>query len=71
MLALKNTDSDANTGIEFVDPRMSTTGEDVFFMYRLPVTVRPLFELLHLSFLDRVQNINLLDSYGKSKNFQF
>lgn len=71
MLALKNMDSDANTGIEFVNPRVSTAEQDVFFMYRLPKTVRPLFEFLHLSFLDRVRSINLFEDYVKVNGFQF
>lgn len=71
MLALKNTDSDANTGIEFVDPRIRSTGSDIFFMYRLPRTVHPLFELLHLSFLERAQSINLLEQYGRSQGYAF
>ena len=68
MLALKNEDTTVSTGIEFVDPRVNTNqdGKDVFFMYRLPIETRPLFQMLHTIFRDRVHQVDLLKEYRKS-----
>lgn len=56
------------TGIEFVNPRMSTTvgNKDSFFMYRLPIRTNILFQMLHVLFYDQVSQIDLYREYGTS-----
>jgi hypothetical protein len=61
----------ARTGIEFVNPRMNNSDEkDTFFMYRLPKDTRTLFRILHVTFYDRVEQVNLIKKYANDNQFQ-
>ncbi|PID84575.1 hypothetical protein CSB09_00210 [Candidatus Gracilibacteria bacterium] len=53
------------TGIEFADPRVNTSNKkDAYFMYRLPKKTKILFEMLQVSFQDRVQAVRLIKQYS-------
>ena len=60
--------SSYTTGIEFVNPRMSSTtdNKDAFFMYKLPIRTNILFQMLHVLFYDQVSHIDLFKEYGSS-----
>lgn len=65
MLVLGDEKNDKNTGLEFVNPRVDGgKGEDIFFMYKLPASSRPLFQMLHLLFRERISQVDLVKSYS-------
>ena len=67
MLVLGDEKNDKNTGLEFVNPRIDGwKGEDVFFMFKLPTSTRPLFQMLHLLFRDRIKQVNLIKNYASN-----
>lgn len=68
MLVLWDEHSDKRTGLEFVNPRVDGgKWEDIFFMYQLPTPTRPLFQMLHLLFRDRIKQVEDLKSYASSR----
>ncbi len=70
MLILGDEHSDKRTGLEFVNPRVDGgKGEDIFFMYQLPTPTRPLFQMLHLLFRDRIKQVENLKSYASSRGY--
>ena len=70
MLVLGDEHSDKRTGLEFVNPRVDGgKGEDIFFMYQLPTPTRPLFQMLHLLFRDRIRQVEDLKSYASSRGY--
>lgn len=65
MLVLGDEKNDKNTGLEFVNPRVDGgKWEDIFFMYKLPTSSRPLFQMLHLLFRERINQVDLVKSYS-------
>ncbi|MBC7503980.1 hypothetical protein H7169_03335 [Candidatus Gracilibacteria bacterium] len=67
MLVLGDEKNDKNTGLDFVNPRIDGgKGEDVFFMFKLPTPTRPLFQMLHLLFRDRIKQVNLIKDYASN-----
>lgn len=65
MLILSDNKNDKRTGLEFVNPRVDWgKGEDIFFMYKLPSVSRPLFQMLHLLFRERISQVDLVKSYS-------
>ena len=70
MLVLGDERSDKRTGLEFVNPRVDGgKGEDIFFMYQLPTPTRPLFQMLHLLFRERIRQVEDLKSYASSRGY--
>ncbi len=70
MLVLGDAKSDIRTGLEFVNPCVDGwKWEDIFFMYQLPTPTRPLFQMLHLLFRDRIKQVDTLKSYANSRSF--
>lgn len=60
-------DADAvdRTWVEFVNPRITSSGDaDTFFMYRLPTYTRILFRSLHAEFAWRVKKLDDLRKYA-------
>ncbi len=60
-------DDDAvdRTWVEFVNPRITSSGDaDTFFMYRLPTYTRILFRSLHAEFAWRVKKLDDLRKYA-------
>lgn len=54
-----------NTGITFVNPRVDIgTWEDIFFVSYLPANTRPLFQMLHLLFRERIDQADLIKNYS-------
>ncbi len=69
MIVLGNKDSLKNTGLEFVNPRVNIgKDEDIFFMFKLPISTRPLFQMLHLLFRIRIDQVNLIKNYTSTRN---
>ena len=70
MLVLGDEQSDKRTGLEFVNPRVDGgKEEDMFFMYQLPTPTRPLFQMLHLLFRDRIRQVENLKSYASNRGY--
>jgi hypothetical protein len=68
MLVLGDNKSDKNTGLEFVNPRVSSgKEEDAFFMFKLPPVTRPLFQMLHVLFADRIAQADLIKNYTSTR----
>lgn len=62
VLTAKNT-----TGIEFIDPRVTNNNkENIFLVYRSAVETRPLFNMVHWLFLDRVATADMIKNYRSS-----
>ena len=38
----------------------------MFFMFKLPTPTRPLFQMLHLLFRDRIKQVNLIKDYASN-----
>jgi hypothetical protein len=70
MLILWDDNSTTNTGLEFVNPRVTDgKGEDVFFMFKLPLVTKPLFQMLHVLFVDRIGQVENLASYASNRSY--
>ncbi len=70
MLILWDDNSSKNTGLEFVNPRVTDwKGEDIFFMFKLPTNTRPLFQMLHVLFVDRIAQVENLKSYASNRSY--
>lgn len=70
MLILWDDNSSANTGLEFVNPRVSDgKWEDIFFMFKLPKTTKPLFQMLHVLFVDRIGQVENLKNYASNRAY--
>ncbi len=68
MLVLGDENTKKITGLEFVNPRVdSGRGEDVFFMYKLPIQTRPLFQMLHILFYNRINQVALIKNYSSNR----
>ena len=67
MLVLGDDKSDKHTGLEFVNPRVSNGSDDIFFMFKLPTVTRPLFQMLHLLFNERIKQVDLIKNYTSSR----
>lgn len=68
MLVLGDEKNSKITGLEFINPRVdSGKGEDIFFVYRLPISTRPLFQMLHLLFRDRIKQVDLIKNYSSNR----
>lgn len=65
MLVIQSDKEWKPTGIEFANPRVKNGSEYTFFMYRLPTETRPLFQMLHILFRDRISQVDMI------KNYQF
>lgn len=69
MLVLGDEKNEKITGLEFINPRVdSGKGEDIFFVYRLPTHTRPLFQMLHLLFRDRIKQVDLIKNYASNRS---
>ncbi len=70
MLILGDGNSSKITGLEFVNPRV-TDGkwEDIFFMFKLPMSTRPLFQMLHALFVDRIAQVENLKNYASNRSY--
>ncbi|MBX9808979.1 hypothetical protein K2X92_01140 [Candidatus Gracilibacteria bacterium] len=69
MLVLGDSKSDKNTGLEFVNPRVTNGSDDIFFMFKLPIQTRPLFQMLHILFVDRIAQVDLIKNYSSTRNY--
>lgn len=70
MLILWDNNSTTNTGLEFVNPRVTDgKGEDIFFMFKLPIATKPLFQMLHVLFVDRIGQVENLGGYASSRTY--
>ena len=70
MLILWDENSATNTGLDFVNPRVTDGAwNDSFFMFRLPNVTKPLFQMLHILFVDRIKQVENLQGYANSSNY--
>lgn len=68
MLTLGDEKNEKITGLEFINPRVDGgKGEDIFFVYRLPSSTRPLFQMFHILFRDRIKQVENLKSYTSNR----
>lgn len=67
MLVLGDDKNSKHTGLEFVNPRVSNGSDDIFFMFKLPTATRPLFQLLHLLFNERIKQVDLVKNYTSNR----
>jgi hypothetical protein len=43
--------------------------DDIFFMFKLPIQTRPLFQMLHILFVDRIAQVDLIKNYSSTRNY--
>jgi len=55
--------SQKNTGWTFVNPRMTVNDEEIFLVSYLPIKTKTLFQMLHLLFRERINQVNLIRNY--------